>query len=204
MLDNKPNDADHLYYRTGFYHSDLIGLPVYRYYTKAAQARQAQELRGAVEVKKQDYPHKTWGEFNAELDILLSRIGVKPPKKGFLSPTVVFQNELMEYDAFANTVRDDFSNIPKDTVIKQFYISLGIFNLDTTSAVATVNKDNKLELSWTELAGKGKFVSQIPSYLAVTSAPILSYEGGVLHIQVPVKTRRGTEGVFVGKLVKSK
>ena len=52
MLDNKPNDADHLYYRTGFYSSELIGIPVTDAFTKAAKDRQVQELQDSIKVSK--------------------------------------------------------------------------------------------------------------------------------------------------------
>jgi|GEM_PF-5662036 len=81
MLDNKPNDADHLYYRTGFYSSELIGIPVTDAFTKAAKDKQMQELQDSIKVNKQGKESKTWKEFNAELDVLLSNIGVTPPKK---------------------------------------------------------------------------------------------------------------------------
>ena len=54
MLDNKPNDADHLYYHTGFHSSELIGIPVTDAFTKAAIDRQVQELRDSIKVSKQD------------------------------------------------------------------------------------------------------------------------------------------------------
>ena len=125
-------------------------------------------------------------------------------KEKFLEPVTIFHNEIVEYDTFRNVVRNEHTNIPDDTRIRQFYVSLGIFDLDTTSAVATVTKDNKLELTWTERAGKGKFTSIIPNYLVATSAPVLTYEGGVLDIRVNVESRRKNETVFVGKLVESK
>jgi hypothetical protein len=110
-------------------------------------------------------------------------------REQLLSPTAVFENGYI-YDA----------NNGKH----EFIVSLGIFNLDKTSATATITKDNKLELTWTERAGKGKFSSKIPSYLVATSAPVLSYEGGVLDIRVPVESRNKNEAVFVGKLTESK
>jgi hypothetical protein len=114
-------------------------------------------------------------------------------KEVFLQPVTIFHNEAI---LTAKKAEDEHDN--------QFYVSLGIFDLDTTSAVATVTKDNKLELTWTERAGKGKFTSIIPSYLVATSAPVLTYEGGVLDIRVNVESRRKNEAVFVGKLVESK
>lgn len=110
-------------------------------------------------------------------------------REELLPPTVVFENGYV-YDA----------NKGKH----EFIVSLGIFSLDTTSVTATITKDNNLELTWTERAGKGKFTSKIPSYLVATSAPVLSYEGGVLDIRVPVESRSKNEAVFVGKLSESK
>jgi hypothetical protein len=118
---------------------------------------------------------------------LYSALTSTPPKKeAFLPPVTVFENAY---------VYDDVKNK------KEFIISLGIFDLDTSSATATVIKDNKLEITWTERAGKGKFTSTIPSYLVATSAPVLSYKGGVLDIRVPVESRSKNEAVFVGKLI---
>jgi hypothetical protein len=114
-------------------------------------------------------------------------------KEKFLEPVTIFHNEAI---LTVKKAEDEHDN--------QFYVSLGIFDLDTTSAVATVTKDNKLELTWTERAGKGKFTSIIPSYLVATSAPVLTYEGGVLDIRVNVESKRKNETVFVGKLVESK
>ena len=110
-----------------------------------------------------------------------------PPNQSeaFLSPITVFDNGYV-YDSVKNK--------------KEFIVALGIFDLDPSSAVATVTKDNKLTLTWTERAGKGKFTSKIPSYLVATSAPVLSYEGGVLDIRVNVKSRSENDVVFVGKL----
>jgi acetylglutamate synthase len=102
-----------------------------------------------------------------------------------LSPVAVFKNEYI-YDNVKNK--------------KEFIVSLGIFDLDPSSAIITVTKNNNLEVTWTERAGKGKFSSKIPSYLVATSAPVLSYEGGVLNISVPVKSRNEDETVFIGKL----
>ena len=65
MLDNKPNDADHLYYRTGFHSSDLIGLPVTESFTKAAIDRQVQELQDSIKASKQD---KTQQEAEVDID----------------------------------------------------------------------------------------------------------------------------------------
>ncbi|QIW88532.1 hypothetical protein [Pseudanabaena phage PA-SR01] len=105
------------------------------------------------------------------------------------SPTVVFENGYIYDNAKGNY---------------EFIVSLGIFSLDTTSATATITKDNKLELTWTGRAGKGRFTSKIPSYLIPTSAPVLSYEGGVLDIRVPVESRSKNDTLFVGKLSESK
>lgn len=109
--------------------------------------------------------------------------------KEFLPPVTVFENGVdLEADKGS-----------------RFVVSLGIFNLDTSSVTATILKDNQttnqnLELSWTERAGKGRFTSKIPSYLVATSSPVLSYEGGVLNVSVPVKSRSENEAVFVGRL----
>jgi hypothetical protein len=160
-----------------FYLSDLIGMQPTEKYAKAAKDI-------------------------AFADALYSAILSVPPsrfsdKEKFLEPVTIFHNEvvLTAKKAGDYTTNDDDN---------QFYVSLGIFDLDTTSAVATVTKDNKLELTWTERAGKGKFTSIIPSYLVATSAPVLTYEGGVLDIRVNVESRRKNETVFVGKLVESK
>ena len=120
-----------------------------------------------------------------EEDSPLSAKASTAKREEILSPTVVFENGYV-YDA----------NKGKH----EFIVSLGIFSLDTTSATATITKDNKLELSWTERAGKGRFTSKIPSYLVATSSPVLSYEGGVLNVSVPVKSRNENEAVFVGRL----
>ena len=114
-------------------------------------------------------------------------------KEVFLQPVTIFHNEAI---LTAKKAEDEHDN--------QFYVSLGIFDLDTTSAVATVTKDNKLELTWTERAGKGKFTSVIPSYLVATSAPVLTYEGGVLDIRVNVESRRKNDTLFVGRLTVEK
>ena len=112
-------------------------------------------------------------------------------REEFLEPVTIFHNKIIDYE---------HTNIPEDTRIKQFYVSLGIFDLDPKSATATITKNNKLELTWTESAGKGKFNTLIPPYLVATSAPTLSYEGGVLDIRVNVKSRSENDVVFVGKL----
>jgi hypothetical protein len=162
-----------------FYLSDLIGIPVTPAYAKAARNKAERELS----------------------DALYSALTLVPPEKEkFLEPVTIFHNEVIEHDLFRNVVRNEYTNIPEDTRIKQFYVSLGIFDLNPKSATATITKDNKLELTWTERAGKGKFTSKIPSYLVATSAPVLSYEGGVLDIRVNVKSRSENEAVFVGKL----
>ncbi len=106
-------------------------------------------------------------------------------REELLSPTVVFENGYI-YDANKGS--------------HEFIVSLGIFSLDTTSATATITKNNTLEVTWTERAGKGKFTSKIPNYLVATSAPVLSYEGGVLNIRVPVESQNKNEAVFVGRL----
>jgi hypothetical protein len=135
-----------------------------------------------------------------ELQTTLQSILLSPPpqfKEKFLEPVSIFHNEaVLTAKKAGDYVTNEHDN--------QFYVSLGIFDLDTTSATATVTKDNKLELTWTERAGKGKFTSIIPNYLVATSAPVLSYEGGVLDIRVPVESRSKNEAVFVGKLTKSK
>ena len=128
-----------------------------------------------------------------ELQNTLKSVLISPPpqfpdatsNEKFLEPVTVFENAY---------VYDDVKGK------REFIVSLGIFDLDTTSAVATITKDNKHEHIWTERVGKGKFSSRIPSYLVATSAPILSYEGGVLDIRVPVESRSKNEAVFVGKL----
>jgi hypothetical protein len=157
-----------------FYFSDLIGVPVIESYVKAARDRELKELSDKL----------------SSTLISPSRFS---DKEKFLEPVTIFHNEAV---LTAKKAEDEHDN--------QFYVSLGIFDLDTTSAVATVTKDNKLELNWTERAGKGKFTSVIPSYLVATSAPVLTYEGGVLDIRVNVESRRKNETVFVGKLVESK
>jgi hypothetical protein len=136
-----------------------------------------------------------------ELQTTLQSIFLSPPpqfseassKEKFLEPVSIFHNEVV---LTAKKVGDYVTNEHDN----QFYVSLGIFDLDTTSATATITKENKLELTWTERAGKGKFFSKIPSYLVATSAPVLSYEGGVLDIRVNVKSRSENDVVFVGKL----
>jgi hypothetical protein len=136
-----------------------------------------------------------------ELQNTLKSVLISPPpqfpnassKEKFLEPVSIFHNEAV---LAAKKVGDYVTNEHDN----QFYVSLGIFDLDTTSATATITKDNKLELTWTERAGKGKFTSTIPSYLVATSAPVLSYEGGVLDIRVNVKSRSENDVVFVGKL----
>lgn len=110
-------------------------------------------------------------------------------REELLSPTIVFENGY-SYDA--------------DKGKHEFVLSLGIFRLDTNSATAKITKNNTLELTWTERSGKGKFTSKVPNYLVATSAPVLSYEGGVLEVRVPVQSRTENEAVFVGKLTKSK
>jgi hypothetical protein len=127
------------------------------------------------------------------IDSVLADIGMF--KEQFLAPVTIFHNEVSEYD-----------NEPLGGAVKckQFYVSLGIFDLDKTSAVAEVTKDNKLQITWSERAGKGKFTSTIPSYLVATSAPVLSYEGGVLDIRVNVKSKNENELLFVGRLVEEK
>jgi len=159
-----------------FYYSDLIGIPVTSAYSKAARNKELKELSDALYLALISPPPQFPNTSSNEK---------------FLEPVTVFHNEVSEYDnePLGGTVK-----------CKQFYVSLGIFDLDTTSAVATITKDNKLELTWTERAGKGKFSSKIPSYLVATSAPILRYEGGVLDIRVPVESRSKNEAVFVGKL----
>ena len=153
-----------------FYFSDLIGIPVLESYAKAARDRELKELSDSLYAKAST-----------------------AKREELLSPTVVFHNE-----ARLTRVKPENSQYYEEA--KEFYVSLGIFNLDTTSATATITKDNKLELTWTERAGKGKFSSKIPSYLVATSAPVLSYEGGVLDIRVPVESRSKNEAVFVGRL----
>jgi hypothetical protein len=106
-------------------------------------------------------------------------------REEILSPTVVFENGYVYDD-----VKGKY----------EFIVSLGIFALGTTSLIATITKDNKLEITWTERLGKGKFTSKIPSYLVAISAPVLSYEGGVLNIRVPVESRNKNEALFVGRL----
>jgi hypothetical protein len=128
---------------------------------------------------------------------LLSVPAQSANREKLLEPVTIFHNEVVLTAKKAG----DYTTNNDDN---QFYVSLGIFDLNTTSAVATVTKDNKLELTWTERAGKGKFTSIIPSYLVATSAPVLTYEGGVLDIRVNVESRRKNEAVFVGKLVESK
>ena len=168
-----------------FYLSELIGLPVYPMSVKAAKDRQSQEFQDAL------------------IDAL--NISKKVPlREEFLKPVTIFHNEVIEHDLFRNIMRNEYTNIPEDTRIRQFYVSLGIFDLDPKSAVATITRNNRLELTWTERAGKGRFVTMIPPYLVVTSAPTLSYEGGVLDIRVNVKSRSQNEELFVGKLVESK
>jgi hypothetical protein len=86
---------------------------------------------------------------------------------------------------------------------KEACVSLGIFNLLTPSAVATISKDNKLEVTWRELKrGNGKFTTTIPSYLVVTGSPRLTYEGGVLDITIPVNFKSEDGVAFVGKLTR--
>jgi hypothetical protein len=155
-----------------FYFSDLIGIPVTAAYSKAARDKELKQLS----------------------DALYSALTSSPPKKEkFLEPVTIFHN-----DARLTRVKPENSQYYEDA--KEFYVSLGIFDLDPSSAVVTVTKENKLELTWTERAGKGKFFSKIPSYLVATSAPVLSYEGGVLDIRVNVKSRSENDVVFVGKL----
>jgi hypothetical protein len=134
-------------------------------------------------------------------DALYSALLSAPPQSAnrekLLEPVTIFHNEVVLTAKKAG----DYTTNNDDN---QFYVSLGIFDLDTSSAVVTVTKDNKLELTWSQRAGKGKFTSIIPSYLVATSAPVLTYEGGVLDIRVNVESRRKNETVFVGKLVESK
>lgn len=152
-----------------FYLSDLIGIPVRESYAKAARDR----------------------ELLKELSDSLYAKASTAKREELLSPTVVFHNE-----ARLTRVKPENSQYYEDA--KEFYVSLGIFKLDKTSA--TITKNNTLELTWTERAGKGKFSSKIPSYLVATSEPVLSYEGGVLDIRVPVESRSKNEAVFVSKL----
>lgn len=114
-------------------------------------------------------------------------------KEKLLEPVTVFHNEAV---LTAKKVGDYVTNEHDN----QFYVSLGIFDLDPESATCTITKDNKLEFTWAERAGKGKFTSKIPNYLVATSAPVLSYKGGVLDIRVPVESRTKNEAVFVGRL----
>ncbi|MCA2594022.1 MAG: hypothetical protein IM526_02525 [Microcystis sp. M38BS1] len=117
----------------------------------------------------------------------------KTAGKEFVEPVTIFHNDvLLTARKAGDYIENQYDN--------QFYVSLGIFDLDKTSATATLTKDNKLEFTWTDRAGKGKFSSKIPSYLIATSAPVLSYEGGVLDIRVPVESRSKNEAVFVGRL----
>ena len=153
-----------------FYFSDLLGIAVSSAYTQAAKEREVQELSDSLYAKAST-----------------------AKREELLSPTVVFHNE-----ARLTRVKPENSQYYEDA--KEFYVSLGIFKLDKTSATATITKNNTLELTWTERAGKGKFSSKIPSYLVATSAPVLSYEGGVLDIRVPVESRSKNEAVFVGRL----
>ena len=110
---------------------------------------------------------------------------IKGSQIELLPPVAVFENGYI-YDNVKNK--------------KEFLVSLGIFDLDPSSATVTVTKNNNLEVTWTERAGKGRFISKIPSYLVATRTPVLSYEGGVLNISVPVKSRNEDETVFIGKL----
>jgi hypothetical protein len=153
-----------------FYLSELIGIPILESFAQAAKDRELKELSDSLYAKAST-----------------------AKREELLSPTVVFENT-----SKLTRVKSKNSQYYEDA--KEFYVSLGIFKLDTTSATATITKDNKLELTWTERAGKGKFSSKIPNYLVATSAPILSYEGGVLDIRVPVESRSKNETVFIGKL----
>lgn len=155
-----------------FYFSDLIGIPVTSVYAKAARDRKLKELPDAL---------------------YSALISTPPQKEKFLEPVTIFHNE-----ARLTRVKPENSQYHEDA--KEFYVSLGIFDLDTTSATATITKNGKLELTWTERAGKGKFNTLIPPYLVATSAPVLSYEGGVLDIRVNVKSRSENETLFVGRL----
>lgn len=159
-----------------FYFSDLIGVPVTTDYREAVRERAKKELSEALYSALISFP---------------------PQNEKFLEPVTIFHNEVR-----LARVKSENSQHHEDA--NEFYVSLGIFDLDTTSAIATITKDNKLELTWTERAGKGKFTSKIPSYLVATSAPDLNYKGGVLDIRVPVESRSKNETLFVGKLSESK
>jgi|NOAtaT_6_FD_contig_31_567749_length_796_multi_19_in_0_out_0_1 hypothetical protein len=185
-----------------FYLSDLIGVAVNPEFVNAAvkinKAFQELDLPSPNPnenykcVGKRYQTDKTAGkEFVEKLSAKIAARNAEVEK--FLEPVTIFHNDvLLTARKAGDYIENQYDN--------QFYVSLGIFDLDKTSATATLTKDNKLEFTWTERAGKGKFSSKIPSYLIATSAPVLSYEGGVLDIRVPVESRSKNEAVFVGRL----
>lgn len=161
---------------SSFYLFDLIGIPVTSAYVKSAKDKELKEISDSL--------------YSALASTL-------PEKEKFLDPVAVFHNDvLLTARKLGDSITNQYDN--------QFYVSLGIFDLDTNSATVTITKNNKLEVTWTERAGKGRFTSKIPSYLIPTSAPVLSYEGGVLDIRVPVESRSKNDTLFVGKLSESK
>ena len=106
-------------------------------------------------------------------------------REEFLPPVTVFEHKIVQE--------------------KEFFVSLGIFDLDPSSAVVKITKDNKVVVTWTERAGKGKYSTGFPSYFIPTSAPVLSYEGGLLNISVPIQLKNKNEDVvFSSKLIESK
>lgn len=169
-----------------FYPADLIGIfPSPKFIDAAIRALDMPSIHPSENYKvatKLPPNPKTFKDLSAMLE---KAVNPKTKEEFFLKPTNVF----------------DKGKITDNGNGKVVYISLGIFNLDPSSAKVKVTRLNNVEVTWAERAGKGRFVNTIPSYLVVTSAPVLCYEGGVLDIQIPVKLKEDNDITFVGKLV---
>ena len=72
-----------------------------------------------------------------------------------------------------------------------YKIALGIFNLDPSKAFVEVHSNNVVKVYWRipDNKGTGNYETKIPENLIVVSEPTLSYNGGVLTVNISVKQK---------------
>ena len=184
---------------SSFYLSDLIGIPVTSAYSKAAREKELQELSDALYSTILGAPP----QFPTVSRNPNESYKVKPPKQQSKTKVEDFdkmfkQEVKQKLSPVATFDKGRIANTGEGEI---HYISIGIFDLAKNTVSATVTKDNTVEITWSERAGKGEFTSRISSKFIATGAPVLTYEGGVLDISVPVKLRSEDNALFVGKLV---